>query len=290
MGMALAESHGVAAETFREADDALGFSLSALCFEGPEDDLQLTANTQPAILTASIAAFRVLAEAGVVPGCVAGHSLGEYSALVAADVLSFSDAVRLVRRRGELMQEAVPVGVGAMAAIIGLDDDAVRAVVEEARGAETLDVANLNAPGQIVIAGHKAAVERAAEAAQNGGARRAVLLPVSAPFHCGLMKPARDGLLPMLEETTFSDPSVPVVVNVDAEVVTNGAEARDALVRQIEGSVRWVESVERIVADGFTGFVEVGPGGVLRGLIRRIHKGVQVLPMSEPGDLPKLLA
>ena len=287
MGKALADDYAVARTAFEEADDALGFSLSSLCWNGPEGDLQLTANTQPAILTTSIAAFRVLAEAGIEPRVMAGHSLGEYSALVAAGVLEFADAVRLVRRRGELMQEAVPVGVGAMAAILGLDDEAVAATVEEARGSDVLDVANLNAPGQTVIAGHKSAVERAAEIAQNSGARRAVLLPVSAPFHCGLMKPAREGLLPMLEETTFSDPRVPVVVNVDAAPVSTGAAARDALVRQIESPVRWVESIQLMVSEGASDFVEVGPGGVLRGLIRRIHKGAVVRPMGKPDDLAK---
>lgn len=287
MGRELAAAETVAREVFEEADEALGESLSGLCWEGPESDLQLTANTQPAILTASIAALRVLEQAGHRPSIVAGHSLGEYSALVACRSLAFADAVKLVRRRGQLMQEAVPVGEGAMAAILGLDDAAVREVVEAARGDDVLDVANLNAPGQTVIAGHAAAVERANEKAQAAGARRAVSLPVSAPFHCPLMKPAREGLLPMLEATEFADPEVPIVVNVDAAPVTTGDAARDALVRQIESPVRWVESIEYIVGQGTTEFAEVGPGGVLRGLIRRIHKGAEVLPMSAPSDLEK---
>ncbi|MEM6703294.1 MAG: ACP S-malonyltransferase [Acidobacteriota bacterium] len=288
MGQELAEAESVAREVFDEADEALGESLSGLCWGGPESDLQLTANTQPAILTTSVAALRVLQQAGHEPQVVAGHSLGEYSALVACGSLAFADAVRLVRRRGQLMQEAVPVGVGAMAAILGLDDAAVRNVVDASRGDEVLDVANLNAPGQTVIAGHASAVERANEKAQEAGARRAVLLPVSAPFHCPLMQPAREGLLPMLEATEFADPRVPIVVNVDAAPVKTGDEARDALVRQIESPVRWVESIEHIVEQGTTDFVEVGPGGVLRGLIRRIHKGAKVLPMSAPADLEKI--
>ncbi len=290
MGRDLADAHEVARDVFAEADEALGFSLSELCWQGPEEDLQLTANTQPAILTASVAALRVLQDAGQQPAVVAGHSLGEYSALVAAGTLTFADAVRLVRRRGELMQEAVPVGQGAMAAVLGLDDQAVGAVVARCRGDEVLDVANLNAPGQTVIAGHRAAVERAAEVAQEEGARRAVLLPVSAPFHCALMAPAREGMEPLLAETEFRDATVPVVVNVDAVPVQDGAALRDALVRQIESPVRWVESIEQIVASGLTSFVEVGAGGVLRGLIRRIHKGATVLPMGSPDDLEKVVS
>ncbi len=295
MGKGWCERYPAAREVFEEADEALGESLSTLCWEGPEEDLRLTANTQPAILTASVAALRVLVdgpleERGLETVVMAGHSLGEYSALVAAGVLEFADAVRLVRRRGELMQEAVPVGQGAMAAILGLEDEAVRKVVGEAGNEnEVCAVANLNSPGQVVIAGHAGAVERAISLAQQAGARRAVALPVSAPFHSPLMAPAREGLMPYLEAVRFDDPEKPVVVNIDAAPVASGAAARDALVRQIDGPVRWVESVEAM-ATRFEpeAFVEVGPGNVLSGLVKRIARGTVTAAISEPDDIEKL--
>lgn len=272
MGRELAENFPAARRVFEEADDALGFSLSRMCFDGPEEDLQLTANTQPAILTASIAAFKVLSEHGIAPDMVAGHSLGEYSALVAAGSLTLCDAVRLVRRRGELMQEAVPVGVGAMAAILGLDADGVAAACEEARGDQVCSPANFNSPGQIVIAGHRDAVERAVEQCKSRGAKRAMLLKVSAPFHSALMMPAQEKMTEPLNSTHFSDLGFPIVNNVDSAVVTDGATAREALVRQISAPVRWTDSVRVMLDSGVDAFVEVGPGKVLNGLVKSIVK------------------
>ncbi len=279
MGQEWADAHDGARDAFAEANDVLGFDLTRLCWEGPDEELILTANTQPALLTVSIAMLRVVTDAGLRPVVVAGHSLGEYAALVAAGTLTFADALRLVRRRGELMQQAVPVGVGAMAALLALDDAAVAAVVAETladRGDdEVLTLANLNAPGQVVIAGHRGAVEAALPVAESHGARRAKLLPVSAPFHSPLMAPARAGLEPLLAETTFVDPAVPVVTNIDAQPITSGAVARDALARQIDGPVRWVESMRYLVDEAGIGtVVEVGPGSVLCGLGRRIDRGV----------------
>jgi [acyl-carrier-protein] S-malonyltransferase len=300
MGKAWAEVSGAARQTFDEADEALGFPLSRLCFEGPEDELGLTANTQPALLATSIALFRALAEEApkLYPVAVAGHSLGEYSALVAAGSLDFAAALRLVRRRGEVMQAAVPVGEGAMAAVIGLDIEAVAAVAALATaagtagsGSEICAVANLNGPGQTVLAGHKGAVDRAVALARERGARKATLLAVSAPFHSPLMRPAREAMAGLLAETAFRDPRVPVVTNVDAAPVTTGDEARDALVRQIDSPVRWVESVllmaERFGADTF---LEVGPGTVLTGLNRRIAVGTRCASVSDPEMLRKFLA
>ncbi len=289
MGLEWCAASAIVRETFEEADEALGFPISQLCWEGPESELQLTANTQPAILATSVAILRGIEEAGFGAEIMAGHSLGEYSALVASESLAFADALRLVRRRGELMQEAVPVGEGAMAAILGLDADVVASVAEEASEDQICSVANLNAPTQIVIAGHKAAVERAVEAAKQAGARRAVLLPVSAPFHSRLMAPAREGLTPFLEETPFSGLSVPVVTNVDATPITSGEIARESLIRQVDGAVRWVESIQAM-ADGSGAelFVEVGPGSVLTGLVRRIAPGVQAVSVSQPSGLNKL--
>lgn len=272
MGRELAENFPAARRVFEEADDALGFSLSRMCFDGPEEDLQLTANTQPAILTASIAAFNVLSEHGIAPEMVAGHSLGEYSALVAAGALTLRDAVRLVRRRGELMQEAVPVGVGAMAAILGLDADGVAAACEAARGNQVCSPANFNSPGQIVIAGHREAVERAVEECKSRGAKRAMLLKVSAPFHSALMMPAQEKMTEPLNSTHFSDLRFPIVNNVDSAVVTDGATAREALVRQISAPVRWTDSVRVMLDSGVATFVEVGPGKVLNGLVKSIAK------------------
>ncbi len=302
MGRAWADVSDEARRTFEEADDVLGFALSRLCWDGPEEDLGLTENTQPALLATSIAILRALPGHGLNPAAavaVAGHSLGEYSALVAAGALDFADALRLVRKRGQLMQQAVPVGVGAMAAFIGLDDEAVASIAaDSATPDEVCAVANYNSPGQTVIAGHKAAVDRAVAMAKDRGARKATLLAVSAPFHSPLMRPAREGMAPALAEVTFRDPRVPVVVNVDAAPVYTGNGARDALLRQIDGPVRWVESV-RWMADSERGpdsgagvgtFLEIGSGNVLSGLNRRIAVGTVCASLSDPGQLEKLLS
>ncbi len=289
MGSAWVDEFDEAKGVFEAADEALGFSLSELCRQGPEEELRLTANTQPAILTASIAVYRVLESKGITPNVVGGHSLGEYSALVAAGALRFDDAVRLVRRRGEFMQRAVPVGEGAMAAVIGLDGGVVAEIAADAAGDGVCSVANLNSAEQTVIAGSHAAVERAVRIAGERGARRAILLPVSAPFHCSLMAPARKEMTPLLEEVEFLDPRIPVVCNVDARPVTKAAAARDALMRQIDGTVRWSESVLWMAEElGVERFVEVGPGSVLSGLIRRTVKGTRPIPVSEPSALEKL--
>jgi [acyl-carrier-protein] S-malonyltransferase len=272
MGRDLAANFPSARAAFDEADQALGFSLSSLCFNGPEADLQLTANTQPAILTASVAAFRGLVEQGVKPDFVAGHSLGEYSALVAAGALSLSAAARLVRRRGELMQEAVPVGVGAMAAILGIDAEKVVAACAAAAQGQVCAPANFNTPTQIVIAGHQEAVERAVEECKARGAKRAMMLKVSAPFHSALMMPAQEQMIEPLKAAAFNDLSFPIVNNVDAALVTDGSQARDALIRQISSPVRWTASVLKLFAEGVDVFVEVGPGQVLIGLIKAIAK------------------
>jgi len=293
MGRAWAEAAEEARRTFEEADEVLGFPLSRLCWEGPEEELGLTTNTQPALLATSIAIYRSLLSQGlfVEPVAMAGHSLGEYSALVAADALDFADALRLVRRRGELMQEAVPVGVGAMAAFIGLDDQAVAAVAEEASQGEVCAVANYNSPGQTVIAGHKAAVDRAVAMAKERGARKATLLAVSAPFHSPLMRPAREGMAAELAKVELRAPRVPVVTNVDAAPVLTGDDARDALVRQIDGPVRWVESVTWMAQHaGVKTFLEIGPGNVLTGLNRRIATGSVCASLSDPEQLAKFQA
>jgi [acyl-carrier-protein] S-malonyltransferase len=298
MGRAWAEASAAARRTFEEADEALGFPLSKLCFEGPEEELGLTANTQPALLATSIAVHRAIAgQPGVDldPVVMAGHSLGEYSALVAAGALDFATALRLVRRRGECMQDAVPVGEGAMAAIIGLDAEAVAALAADAAvgGEETGEVcavANLNGPGQTVIAGHKGAVDRAVALAKERGARKATLLAVSAPFHSPLMRPAREAMAGLLAATEFGDPRVPVVTTVDAAPVTTGAAARDALVRQIDSPVRWVESVLWMAGElGVKTFVEVGPGTVLTGMNRRIAVGTTCAAVGDPDLLRKFL-
>ena len=297
MGRAWADRSDEARRTFEEADEVLGFALSRLCWEGPEEELNLTTNTQPALLTVSTAIHRAL---GSVPGledlqplAMAGHSLGEYSALVAAGALGFADALRLVRRRGQLMQEAVPVGVGAMAAVIALDTDAVTALAADAADpvkGEICAVANLNGPGQTVLAGHKAAIDRAVAMAKERGARKATLLQVSAPFHSPLMAPAREGMTGPLAETAFHDPRVPVVSNVDAAPVTTGAAARDALVRQIDNPVRWVESVLWMAQSaGVNTFLEVGSGTVLCGLNRRIAPGTVSISLADPEHLRKVL-
>jgi [acyl-carrier-protein] S-malonyltransferase len=290
MGRAWADAFAEARSAFDESSAALGFDLAKLCRDGPEAELQLTANTQPAILTVSVAIHRVLVARGL-DGAIAlaGHSLGEYSAHVAAGTLTLADAVRLVRRRGELMQDAVPVGVGAMAAILGLDAAAVSEVVRDAAQGEVCAVANFNSPDQTVIAGHKGAVERASALAKERGARRALALPVSAPFHCALMAPARAALAPTLAAAAFADPGLPVVVNIDAAPVAHGAAARDALVRQIDGPVRWVESVRYLTSQlGVVRFVEVGPGAVLTGLVRRIVPEAEAFSLAEPDALAKL--
>jgi [acyl-carrier-protein] S-malonyltransferase len=270
MGRSLHDSHGKARAAFQEADDALGFALSTLCFEGPEADLMLTANTQPAILTASVAAFRVLEDSGCVPEFVAGHSLGEYSALVAAGSLSLADAARIVRRRGTYMQEAVPVGEGAMAAILGLDLEAIRSACDEAAQGQVVAPANINAPGQIVIAGNTDAVDRAIAACKARGAKRGIKLPVSAPFHCALMMPAQERLARDLEGANVGDPRFPLVNNVEATVSRSGAVCREHLVRQVSAPVLWTGVVETLAAEGVARFVEVGPGAVLTGLIKKI--------------------
>ncbi len=260
MGKELAEKYPVARQTFNEADEALGYSLSQLCFEGPEEKLRLTEITQPAILTASVAAWRVLREKGVSPSFVAGHSLGEYSANVAAGTLSFPDAVRTVRNRGKYMQEAVPVGVGAMAAILGMDMEKVAAVCVDAAQGEVCEPANINSAEQIVISGHAAAVERATKLASERGAKRAIMLPVSAPFHCSLMKPAQDKLAADLESLEFQKPAVPIVCNVDAAAVEDGSHARAALVRQVTGAVKWEQSVRLLIDKRNPGICGSRPG------------------------------
>jgi [acyl-carrier-protein] S-malonyltransferase len=293
MGRAFCEASGAAKAVFVEANDALGFDLTRLVFDGPESELALTANTQPAVLTASVAAAAACAERGLRPSLAAGHSLGEYSALVVAGALAFADAVRIVRRRGELMQEAVPVGTGAMAAILGLDLDVVEAVCAEAAqgpcGDQVVDVANINAKGQIVVAGHRAAVERAVAVAARRGGRKSVMLPVSAPFHCALMTPAAERLAVELERVRVSDPTIPVARNVDGEVNRTAAEIKPALLRQVASPVRWTACVERLAAEGGDVFVEVGPGRVLTGLLKRIVDGPRGFSVEDPAGLEKAL-
>ncbi|HTY40488.1 MAG TPA: ACP S-malonyltransferase [Thermoanaerobaculia bacterium] len=280
MGKTLYEASAAARAVFDAADAALGFALSRLCFEGPEEELKLTANTQPAILTHSIAALEDLRarfpERLEGAAFAAGHSLGEYSANVAAGALSFGDAVRLVRERGRFMQEAVPAGVGAMAAIVGLAAPEVEAACAGAAQGQTVSPANYNSPEQVVIAGHAAAVERAGQACLARGAKRAIPLPVSAPFHCALMSPAREKMRPLLEAAAFSDARLPVVTNVDAAPVRAAGDLRAALVRQVDSPVRWVESVQRLAREGVDRGLEIGPGSVLAGLVRRIEKGIKV--------------
>jgi len=285
MGRALAENYACAREVFAEADAALGFSLSKLCFEGPAEELQLTSNTQPAILTVSVAAAAVLRENGIRADFVAGHSLGEYSALVAAGAISLADAVRLVRKRGQYMQEAVPVGQGAMAAILGLDGTRVDEIARESALGEVVSPANFNSPGQIVIAGAAAAVGRAAEMAKARGAKRAILLNVSAPFHCALMKPAQDRLSVDLDATHIENPQVPLVNNVCAQVVTFAAAVREGLKQQVTAPVRWEESIRRLRAEGVDVFIEVGPGKVLSGLVRQIDRAAVSLRVEDLATL-----
>jgi [acyl-carrier-protein] S-malonyltransferase len=293
MGKEMASNYPVARRTFEEADEALGYKLSELCFEGPEEKLRLTEITQPAILTASVAVWRVLQERGLQPDFVAGHSLGEYSAHVAAGTLTFADAVRTVRNRGRYMQEAVPVGVGAMAALIGMGIgvgfDQVGEILKEAAQGEVCQAANINSPEQIVISGHAGAVNRAMKLASARGAKKAVSLPVSAPFHCSLMQPAQDRLARDLRALSFQDPLCPVVSNVDAAVVDSADAARDALIRQVTGTVRWEPSVRLLINKGASLFIEVGPGKVLWGLMRQIDRSKTCVTVGDPASLQKTL-
>lgn len=290
MGKALAETFDICRDTFAEADAALGERLSRLIFEGPEDQLRLTENTQPAILTVSIAAYRLLSSRGFEPAFVAGHSLGEYSAHVCAGTIAFADAVRTVRRRGRFMQEAVPVGKGAMAAVMGLDAAVVAQACEEAAQGEVVSPANMNMPGQVVIAGATDAVARAGERAKALGAKRVVPLPVSAPFHCALMKPAEERLAPELRALRACDPRVPVVANVDAEPKRDAASAIEALVRQVSSPVRWEDVVRRLASEGVRKYVEVGPGTVLCGLVRKIDREAAFANFEDPSGLEKVAA
>jgi [acyl-carrier-protein] S-malonyltransferase len=293
MGRELADAFPAARAAFDEADRALGFALSTLCYEGPAEQLQLTANTQPAILATSIAAYRVLAEKDVRPAWVAGHSLGEYSALVAAGSLSLSDALRLVRHRGEYMQQAVPVGTGAMAALLGIGIGKVAALCAQAAEAaqgEVCSPANVNSAEQIVIAGHKAAVERAMALATAAGAKRAVPLPVSAPFHCSLMRPAQERLTPELNAAEFRDLEFPLLNNVRVEEVRTGAVARQGVIDQIPSPVQWEQTARKLLAAGVNLFVEVGPGRVLSGLMRQIDRGAECVNVEDMKSLEKALA
>jgi [acyl-carrier-protein] S-malonyltransferase len=289
MGRELAGAFPESAEVFREADEAIGYPISKACFEGTDHDLAQTETTQPAILTVSVAAVRALESRGLTPAASAGHSLGEYSAHVAAGTLRFRDAVRAVRQRGRFMQEAVPEGEGAMAAVIGLDREVVSRICEESAQDEVVVPANFNGPRQIVIAGHAGAVERAVARAGEAGARKAVRLAVSAPFHCSLMAPAAARLARMLDDVEFRDPSVPVFTNVDARPVSRGAEAKDALVRQVASPVRWDELVAAMVSAGFRTFLEIGPGTVLSGLVRRIDKSCEVFGVATPADVERAM-
>ena len=288
------ETSAAAKAVFEEANDALGFDLARLIFDGPESELTLTANTQPAVLTASVAAAAACAEQGLRPSIAAGHSLGEYSALVVARALTFADAVRVVRRRGEFMQEVVPVGVGAMAAILGLPLETVEGVCEEAAqgpaGREVVEVANINSPGQIVVAGHRAAVERAVAVAAGRGGRKSIVLPVSAPFHCALMRPAAERLAVELEAMRVSDPRIPVVRNVDGGVTRATADVKRALLHQVASPVRWTMCVQRLAAEGAHVFIEVGPGRVLTALLKRIVDGAVGFAVEDPAGLEKVLA
>ena len=289
MGKELAEKYPIAHQTFQEADDALGYKLSHICFEGPEEQLRLTEVTQPAILTVSIAALRALEAHIPKPSHVAGHSLGEYSAHVASGTMSFADALRTVRNRGKYMQEAVPVGIGGMAAILGMTPDKVAAVCRDAARGEVCAPANINSPEQIVISGHTAAVERATRLADERGAKRAKLLPVSAPFHCALMKPAQDRLEADLNALKLQKPVYPVACNVDAELVNDDLRARDTLVRQVTGTVKWEPCMRLLIAKGVQTFIEVGPGKVLCGLMRQIDRSKTCFNVGDEASLNKAL-
>lgn len=289
MGKELAEKYPEARQTFEEADEALGYKLSQLCFEGPEEQLRLTEITQPAILTTSVAALRVLQSRIAKPSVVAGHSLGEYSAHVCAGTFSFADAVRTVRNRGKYMQEAVPVGVGSMAAILGMEFAKVEAVCHDAAGGEVCSPANINSPEQIVISGNTAAVERATRLADERGAKRAKVLPVSAPFHCSLMKPAQDRLEGDLKKITMAKPVYPVACNVDADMVSDDNRALHTLVRQVTGSVKWEQCMRLLIAQGVDTFIEVGPGKVLCGLMRQIDRSKTSMNVADEASLTKTL-
>lgn len=284
MGKTLSETFPVARKTFEEADEALEFSLSTLCFEGPEEDLKRTENTQPALLATSVAAFRVLVGEVGVPDYVAGHSLGEYSALVAAGSLDFRDALRIVRKRGQYMQEAVPQGVGAMAALLKLPAGKLDGILAEAAQGEVVTAANLNSPDQIVIAGHAGGVQRAMELAKAAGTKRTVLLPVSAPFHCPLMKPAQERLKFDLDAAEFADLQMPLINNWQAREIKTGAEAREGLYQQVPNSVRWLESMQYLAAQGVERWYEVGAGMVLGGLLKNIVPGARAIPFGEAAD------
>jgi len=290
MGKSLAERFPAAKQAFEEADDALQFALSELCFNGPESDLKRTEHTQPALLAVSVAALRVLEEQGLKPDYVAGHSLGEYSALVASGSLQFAAALRLVRKRGRYMQEAVPQGVGAMAALLKLPAGKLESILEDAAQGEVVTAANLNSPDQIVIAGHAGAVTRAVELAKAAGARRAVVLPVSAPFHCPLMKPAQECLSADLNSTEFRHLTTPLVNNWQARIISTAGEAREGLYRQVPNPVRWADSIEVLAAEGVTRFIEVGAGAVLTGLLRNINPELQGIRFGEADDWEKLNA
>ena len=289
MGRDLAENFPESRGVFDEADAALGFAISKLCFEGSEDDLKLTENTQPAILTVSMAAYRAMEKRGITPDFVGGHSLGEYSGLVAAGALDFGTAVKLVHNRGKYMQEAVPHGEGAMAAIMGLSPSDVAEICKKAADHDVVSPANLNSPEQTVISGKAAAVKRAVEIASQSGAKRAVILPVSAPFHCALMEPAQKRLEPELRAAAFSALRVPLITNVDAEAITSGEEARDALIRQVTMPVRWLDSMHELLESGATIFVEVGPGKVLSGLLRQIDRSVRCFNVEDSASLKSTL-
>jgi [acyl-carrier-protein] S-malonyltransferase len=290
MGRAFYTTSAAAKEVFAEANEALGFDLSRVMFDGPESELSLTTNTQPAVLTASVAAAAACAERGLRPAIAAGHSLGEYSALVVAGALRLGDAVRLVRKRGEYMQAAVPVGTGAMAAIMGLDLAVVEQVCGEAAHGEVVEIANINSQQQIVIAGHRAAVERAVALAGERGGRKSVLLPVSAPFHCSLMAPAAERLARDLDSTTIADPRLPVVRNVDAGVTRSAADVAPFLLRQVASPVRWTDCMRRLASEGATSFVEVGPGRVLTALVKRVVDGARGVSIEDPDGLERALA
>jgi len=289
MGKELADKYPVARQTFEEADNALGYKLSQLCFEGPEEQLRQTEITQPAILTASVAALRVLETQIPKPCYVAGHSLGEYSAHVASGTFSFADAVRTVRNRGKYMQEAVPIGVGSMAAILGMELEKVAAVCVEAAQGEVCSPANINSPDQVVISGNTAAVERATKLADERGAKRAKVLPVSAPFHCLLMKPAQDRLKEDLKKLRMQKPVYPVACNVDADFVVDDLRALDTLVHQVTGSVRWEQCMRLLIAEGIDTFIEVGPGKVLCGLMRQIDRSKTCMNVGDDASLTKTL-
>ena len=290
MGRAFHATSSAAKEVFAEANEALGFDLSRVMFDGPESDLALTANTQPAVLTASVAAAAACAERGLRPAIAAGHSLGEYSALVVAGALPLADAVRLVRKRGEFMQAAVPVGTGAMAAIMGLELAVVEQVCAEAARGEVVEIANINSQQQIVIAGHRSAVERAVGLAAERGGRKSVLLPVSAPFHCSLMAPAAERLARELASIAVADPVLPVVRNVDAGVTRTAAEVTPFLLRQVASPVRWTDCMRRLASEGATAFVEVGPGRVLTALVKRVVEGARGVSVEDPDGLERALA